>query len=146
MRLTKGDGNCAWAYKDGVPLEPYELAYVDDRTHIIGELVRKLAAYEDAEEQGRLVILPCKVGTRIYFNPPKSWEWLKNPPYEYEITNFIISCNKKNKWVKKYRAMQIINGKAIDSQINFEFYDIGKTVFLTRAEAEAALKGGKEDV
>lgn len=65
-RLTKGDGNCAWAYKDGLPLEPNELSYADNRTHIIGDLMRKLAAYEDAEEQGLLVRLPCKIGTVCY--------------------------------------------------------------------------------
>lgn len=31
-----------------------------------GDAVDKLAAYEDAEEQGRLVILPCKVGSHVW--------------------------------------------------------------------------------
>ena len=141
MRLTKNiDGMVWFASQDtDLWLESYEMSYHDN--HIA---IDKLAIYEDAEEQERLVILPCKVGTRIYYNPPKDWAWLRNPPYEYEITNLIISCNKKNQWVKKYRAMQIINGKVIDSQINFEFYDIGKTVFLTHEEAEIALKEGQE--
>lgn len=30
------------------------------------EIADKLAAYEDAEEQGRLVILPCKVGETVW--------------------------------------------------------------------------------
>lgn len=60
-RLTKGDGNCAWAYKDGLPLEPNELSYADNRTRTIGELMRKLAAYEDAEEQGLWVRLPKNI-------------------------------------------------------------------------------------
>ena len=32
------------------------------------ELYNKLAEYEDAEEEGRLVELPCKVGDTVYFN------------------------------------------------------------------------------
>ena len=32
--------------------------------------IDKLAAYEDAEEQGRLVILPCKVGDTVYYLDP----------------------------------------------------------------------------
>ena len=30
------------------------------------EIIEKLAAYEDAEEQGRLVVLPCKVGDTVF--------------------------------------------------------------------------------
>ena len=29
-------------------------------------VLQKLAEYETAEEEGRLVVLPCKVGTRVY--------------------------------------------------------------------------------
>lgn len=32
----------------------------------IREILSRLAAYEDAEEQGRLVILPCKVGETVW--------------------------------------------------------------------------------
>ena len=31
----------------------------------IREIISRLAAYEDAEEQGRLAILPCKVGDKV---------------------------------------------------------------------------------
>ena len=31
-----------------------------------GEAIDKLAEYETAEDEGRLVVLPCKVGTRVY--------------------------------------------------------------------------------
>lgn len=33
----------------------------------LGEVVEKLAEYEDLEEQGLLVRLPCKVGTPLYY-------------------------------------------------------------------------------
>ena len=32
----------------------------------IDDCLKKLAEYETAEEEGRLVVLPCKVGTRVY--------------------------------------------------------------------------------
>lgn len=35
----------------------------------IGEAVDKLAAYEDAEEQGQILRLPCKVENTIYIPP-----------------------------------------------------------------------------
>lgn len=33
---------------------------------IVEDMVKKLADYEDLEEQGRLVKLPCKVGDTVY--------------------------------------------------------------------------------
>lgn len=32
----------------------------------VAEYLRKLKAYEDLEEHGRLIILPCKVGDTVY--------------------------------------------------------------------------------
>jgi|GEM_PF-5614307 hypothetical protein len=32
-----------------------------------GEILTKLADYEDLEEQGRLLALPCKIGDRLYW-------------------------------------------------------------------------------
>ena len=70
--------------------------------------IEKLAEYETAEEEGRLVVLPCKVGTRVH-----------------EIYQF-CGCG----------AWEIEEHK-----IKLEDLDkIGKTVFLTREEAEKALK------
>lgn len=33
----------------------------------VENMIKKLAAYEDLEEQGLLVRLPCKVGTEVYY-------------------------------------------------------------------------------
>ena len=74
----------------------------------ISDVIDKLAEYEGLEEQGRLVKLPCKVGTDIYY--------ILGIPNETPCT--------------------------IDSCV-FELSDIhkiGKTLFLTKAEAEAKLK------
>lgn len=53
-RLTKRNS-------DGVACsaKPFEISTFD--------MVDKLAAYEDAEEQGRFVKLPCKVGDTFFF-------------------------------------------------------------------------------
>ena len=32
----------------------------------VNQAIKKLYEYETAEEEGRLVVLPCKVGTRVY--------------------------------------------------------------------------------
>lgn len=105
---------------------------------LINQCFEKLAKYEDLEEQGLLFRLPCKVGDIVYYEHPYSS--VHTGIQAYQITNIMISQNKKGVWTKKYRAMMLLNGKIIDSQINFSFDDIGKTVFLTREEAEAALE------
>jgi hypothetical protein len=70
--------------------------------------MEKLATYEDLEEQGLLVKLPCKVGSDVYL-----------------IHNI---CNGKWKSIEKVKF-----------KINLYNY-FGKTVFLTREEAEKALE------
>ena len=76
----------------------------------IGDCLKKLAEYETAEEEGRLVVLPCKLGTPVYF------------------------------------LRHGFDGWRIDSR-KFAYGmigEVGKTVFLTREEAEKALKEMEE--
>lgn len=91
--------------------------------------IRKLARYEDLEEQGRLVKIPCAVNDVVYlvFTPSDGGE------------PFVIET--KVETVVKYGLM---NGENVYNMIlahdNFIFYrrfcDFGKEVFETR---EAAL-------
>lgn len=103
-----------------------------------GNAIDKLGEYEDLEEQGRLIKLPCKVGDIVYHDNP--YATIHTDIQPYKITNIMINQNKKGEWTKKYRAMLLIDGKTVDRQINFAFNDIGKTVFLTKEEAEKALE------
>lgn len=104
----------------------------------IDDVYMKLRDYENAEENGRLLELPCKVGDIVFFSDTYATTY--TGVQAYQITNIIISQNKKHQWTKKYRAMLLLNEKTIDWQLNFSFDDIGKTVFLTKKAAEAALK------
>ena len=86
------------------------------------EALKKLQHYEDLEEAGRLVILPCKVG-----------DWVYKVHY---------------KEIRRHHVCQVHIGQT-PAQTFFSCYgeylgieEFGKTVFLTREEAEAALKGG----
>lgn len=85
------------------------------------------------------ILPPCKIGDIVYVKP-KSWYIESDGISSYQITNLTITQNKKGIWTKKYRAMYLLNGKTIDSQINFEFDEIGKTVFLSREAAEKKLE------
>lgn len=89
--------------------------------------MEKLADYEDAEEQGRLIKLPCKVGDTVYaigFN---------NKPIIYESVVLRILITEKE---------IVFNVKIDEFGINSQLKQsmFGKTVFLTKSEAEAKLK------
>ena len=85
------------------------------------EIANRLAEYEDMEEQGLLVRVPCKVGDTIY----RCGDPIKKI-YEWQIA-----------YVEVYDDETVF---VDDSDNTFVEADIGKTVFLTREEAEKALE------
>ena len=74
-----------------------------------------------AEQDGRLVVLPCKVGDHVWVD---SREAVVENFFGYETERYLHA--------QFYDNMQYID---------IPFTEIGKTVFLTREEAEAALAG-----
>lgn len=108
------------------------------------EIYRKLADYEDKQEQGLLIELPVAIGTEVYFTPSEKM---------YELN---LICNKKGNRVYYQKVKRITigqNGWYLECDKDVE-YGTGKillpsgykkTWFLTRSEAEEALAkmGGK---
>lgn len=92
--------------------------------------MEKLAAYEDAEEQGLLLQLPCKVGDILYFahHDRVIFSEVLSVKYHVEAENHGIFI----------RERLTIDVEGISAEI--DFCDIGKNVFLTKEEAEAKLK------
>jgi hypothetical protein len=97
-------------------------------TNGIEDAIEKLAYYEDLEEQGRLVTLPCKVGdsfftfARVCLCPED-----ENGCDMYERCSI---CPYNWYEVAEWKFKSVIN--ILNSEPNF-----GKTMFLTREEAEA---------
>jgi hypothetical protein len=84
----------------------------------------------EAERDGRCVVLPCKVGDRIYVLETKC-------DYEDECYNTTRPCCRCKHEGEKYQEVEVRIASWSDMQtINDGF---GKTVFLTRPNAEAAL-------
>lgn len=88
--------------------------------------LEKLAAYEDAEENGLLVRLPCKIGDMVYYR--------RGRDIIGDTVDHIIIDNGQ-------RYVELNCGHK-----TFWFEEFGKKAFVSRAEAEAALKGAREDV
>ena len=80
------------------------------------------------------IYLPLEVGDVVWSNKFYFYKRENGEPLPYQITNITITQNKKGEWTKKYRAMELRGDKTIDSQLNFSFDEIGKTVFNSKEE------------
>ena len=105
----------------------------------ISEAINKLAEYEDLEEQGLLLRLPCKVGDTIYVNGILG----VGEAEEYKVIRVDYHSNLAMGRSEFYIEALLIS----DPENSIGFYDkeIGKTVFLTQAEAEQKLKEMEND-
>ena len=109
----------------------------------VAKYLRKLKAYESLEEQGRLVILPCKVGDTV-------WDNDCGRPCAYTITAFSFGeC-------EEYICEPVTTKEVVFYYTNssgsitgsFAESEIGKSVFLNKSEAEAKLeelRGGENE-
>lgn len=119
-------------------LEPEKIVFlknvVDDAFSDKPEFTEHIRELLRAEQDGRLVVLPCKVGDTLWVtgrdNVPREME-LEAPDIRTVCTdedNLCMStCNRKPDGFCAYRLRN-------------DGADIGKTVFLTREEAEKALE------
>lgn len=93
------------------------------------KLVDKLREYEDAEDQDLLIILPCKIGDVLYYM------------CKGRIKELIVSDIR----IRKYYT-DVFTKDVEDERYAFSSGEIGKSIFMTIEEAEAALErmsGGK---
>ena len=114
-----------------------------DKCEIATSICEKLGKYEDLDEQGRLVKLPCKVGDTV-------WDNDFGRPCAYTITAF--SFGECEEYIcKPVTTKEVVfyyensRGSITGS---FAESEIGKSVFLNKSEAEAKLKelrGGENE-
>lgn len=117
------------AYED-TGLEPEEIVEVQEAISPIP--FGRFHNIMEAERDGRLVVLPCKVGDTVYEVNKRGFV------STYEVITIHVSSGSV------LVGWDLIDG--IYSNLNgFEVSALGKTVFLTREEAEAALKKREED-
>lgn len=93
------------------------------------KVAEKLATYEDLEEQGLLVRLPCKVGDDLYCIVNGEVKKLK--VHSFGIPDFEIT-DIEFKYVDGFKIVRFVG-------------EVGKTVFLTREEAEKKLEEMKKN-
>ena len=103
----------------------------------IQQVFKKLADYEDLEEQGLLVRLPCKVGDTVY----RVNAGAKQPIIPMTVSEIHFLCYKNERAVR-FDAI----GKEDMGESCYRLEDIGRIVFLTREEAEKKLDELKNEI
>ena len=93
--------------------------------------VERLAEYEDAEENGLMVRLPCKVGDLLY-------EAGESEIYTYIVDE--IHVEQDSKVIVYALEYDADLHRVYQNGYRYDNCDFGKTVFLTREEAESAIK------
>ena len=133
------------AYEDtGLEPEDIKKAFNEDAllkmtAQYLGTTPDRLREWAKAEKEGRLVVLPCKVGDTVWYidggyYKPKEFCKVSRPHQIVEIS-----------YKLQRRSGKILEGFITDNGTRYSFNGIGKTVFLTREEAEAALAGERKD-
>ena len=116
LTMTSDKGGLAFTFDLDITCRPSEMQK-------IVKLAEKLKHYEDLEEAGRLIELPCRIGDTV-------WDI---------------------KWWDDTTETRVIDGKTYFRRVTkhkvtkskfslFDHDNFGKTVFLTREEAERAIQ------
>lgn len=98
---------------------------------IVNDNVRKYEQWKEADAQGLLLRLPCKVGDILY--EPTNRGIIST----YEVTAIRIEL------FAIFIEWKIVDGFVYRNINGVESGEIGKTVFLTKSEAEQALQNWK---
>lgn len=115
-RLTK-------TYSDGTHGASDNLPCGENSYDYKNLLIEKLGKYEDLKEQGRLIKLPCKIGTKVY-----------NTTWWDDVQEKVVVKGKTYyRTIHKHKVSKSTFGYT-------DIEDFNKTVFLTREEAEARLR------
>ena len=115
------------AYED-TELEPAMCANYktfEDEAISKGVPFKRIVALMEADRAGRLLVLPCKVGDTVYFA-------LLGKIIEKQVFSIVSFSNSTRIYCD-------------GTSEYFRPEDIGKTFFLTREEAEAALEAMKDE-
>lgn len=104
--------------EDGICTQRGLIATFYQNLWAMAELREKLKYYEDLEEQGRLVVLPCKIGDTVY--------------------EIIEETEPYHSYIREYEV-QDVSMKAVMYADDWASYDY-ENLYFTREEAEAALE------
>lgn len=142
-RLTSYKNECnremICRYEDCDTCEEHCPYLNEDNCPCLQEVLNKLAEYEDLEEQGHLIRIPCKIGDTIYVIPSE---------VNYKIN--IVNRHEELNHVYKQVVSSVGPSKCgyiiytCDNQSLVLDEEYKETWFLTEEEAKAALRRMEE--
>lgn len=151
-RLTVFDGEF-WLHKDFPPVREDT---VDEFVDCVKDMASRLASIEnilgddydldrlkelvEADREGKCVVLPCKDWLEIVFGEQEVFYGIDTSYIENPIREISVDSSSRCTWYDGWKTVVL---KGYDENgLDWEFSpeEIGKTVFLTREEAEAALE------
>lgn len=94
----------------------------------------RLLEFAKAEKEGRMEILPCKTGESVWIT--RSYARTHNPPIAGEVIGFEV-FNDGNMTVQVLIWADLGEGR---KKYGFSKESFGKIIFLSKKEAEAALR------
>lgn len=109
--------------------------------------LEKLADYEDLEEQGLLVRLPCKVGDTVWVvtSPINVFGYDEyDGDAEYEVYESFLSSVSYYASGEQFRIYAKVTNSFIAAY--FRECDFGESIFLTREDAEKKLEELKNEI
>ena len=127
------------AYEDtGLTPEEIKAPFTEDAminlaAQALGVESSRLRELAEADKAGRCVVLPCKVGDTVWFTRPVFRQ-------AAEPIEDVVLCAANHGGAGLTYTTRTVNGGL---QRKFTSGQIGKTVFLTREEAERAMEGKK---
>lgn len=129
--------------KYGCCFEDGELFWLKD----VAELLEELKSYKEAEEQGLLVRLPCKVGDTVWVvtSPINVFGYDEyDGDAEYEVYESFLSSVSYYASGEQFRIYAKVTNSFIVAY--FRECDFGKSIFLTREDAEKKLEEMKNEI
>ena len=102
--------------------------------YFIGAAIDKLSEYETAEEEGRLVVMPCKHWDKVY-------QLFITDVIDKKLIYKIFQAKVTKITIDRFRTLfsfETLDENKYKSDLTMESF--GETVFLTREEAEKALE------
>lgn len=141
-RLTEKSDKMIWFKDQGLKIEPCEM-----NSHHCRMILEKLVDYEEAEEQGLLARLPCKVGDTVWVvtSPINVFDYDKyDGDAEYEVYESFLSSVSYYASGEQFRIYAKVTNSFIAAY--FRECDFGKSIFFTREEAEKKLEELKNEI
>ena len=103
----------------------------------LGDITADVKVCKSFIDSSRVIVPPCKVGDKIYM----PWEWYGAIGIAILTIERIVVDFTRHSYVNTDFFSDDEEYWVACNCGRFEFDDFGKIVFLTREEAEAALKG-----